>query len=183
MSAALVNPIRYRPIDWSRDGPALQAFDAAYVTDRCYRVVADGLGFTLHDVPLAVPFRKRYDLSGLDEDIAAAGFTLIAHQGESVAGFATATYHAWQRSVTLDNLFVAPARQRRGVGAHLVAATAVYARGTPARQVWLETQTTNVAAIDFYRAQGFGLCGLDLALYDPQQVDPREVALYLARPL
>ena len=39
--------MEFRPIDWSRDGEAILAFDASYVTDRIYALKRDGLNFSL----------------------------------------------------------------------------------------------------------------------------------------
>ena len=51
------------------------------------------------------------------------------------------------------------------------------------RCLWLETQTSNHPAIGFYQRAGFTFCGLNTMLYDPTEVAPEEVALYLSHQL
>lgn len=58
-----------------------------------------------------------------------------------------------------------------------------YARAEGARCLWLETSNVNEPAIQFYRREGFVLCGLDQSLYDPTSDAGGETALYFARPI
>jgi ribosomal protein S18 acetylase RimI-like enzyme len=48
-----------------------------------------------------------------------------------------------------------------------------------ARMLVLETQTCNVAAIDFYLKFGFELIGFDAAAYSNQDIEKKEVRLEL----
>lgn len=81
------------------------------------------------------------------------------------------------------SLFVAPASRGRGVGRALLASALDFARGARMRCLALETQTTNVPAIRFYRRAGFRFCGIHTALYDPASVAPEEVAVFFTRSL
>ena len=55
------------------------------------------------------------------------------------------------------------------------------ARRRDARSLWVETQTINYGAIQFYERKGFEWCGLDTSLYDPAEVIEKEVALFFSR--
>ncbi|GAA5786047.1 hypothetical protein GCM10007860_33130 [Chitiniphilus shinanonensis] len=173
-----------RKIDWQRDHAALLDFDAGYSTERIYRVDSDGLGFALREQALSQPFRKCYDLEELADDVVDADCAwLVESPAGGIDGFVTAHYEAWNRSMELTGLFVRPARRRQGLGRLLLDKVADVALGTPARQLWLETQNTNLPGIRFYLAQGFAVCGLDTSLYDPNEVMEGEVAVFMARPL
>ncbi len=54
-------------------------------------------------------------------------------------------------------------------------------RRNGARELWLETQNTNMPAVRAYRVMRFDLVGLDRTLYDG--VVAHETALYFARSL
>lgn len=43
------------------------------------------------------------------------------------------------------------------------------------RCVWVETQTVNYGAVQFYRSMGFEWCGFDTSLYDPSDAGVDEV--------
>jgi hypothetical protein len=49
--------------------------------------------------------------------------------------------------------------------------------------MWVETQNINIPAIQFYQRAGFRFCGLDEALYDPEEPGRHEVALFWVREL
>lgn len=176
---------RIRPVRIAEDLPRLAAIDPSFRTDRIYRVAADGLAFALVEERLETPLVKSYPLDGLGEDLDGAGHAVVAEAegGGEVVGFATAKYEPWNRRATLQNLFAAPPFRGCGAGRALLDSAVEYARTTPARCLWLETQNVNFAAINFYRRAGFRLCGLDVSLYDPRELGAEEVAIFLARDL
>jgi ribosomal protein S18 acetylase RimI-like enzyme len=55
-------------------------------------------------------------------------------------------------------------------------------RAHGARTAWLETSNLDYPAVQWYRAHGFELCGLDTTRYEPTYA-PGETALFMARPL
>ena len=65
----------------------------------------------------------------------------------------------------------------------LLARALEFARAAGVRCLGLETQTTNVPAIRFYRRMGFRLCGIHTALYDPARVAAQEIAVFFTRSL
>ncbi len=78
---------------------------------------------------------------------------------------------------------VAEAYQRRGIGRHLMDALTEKARFAGLRVITLGTQNTNLPAIDFYRAVGFELDGIDLSYYTNHDMTDFEVALFMKRKL
>ena len=129
---------------------------------------------TAADVPRVVPLFTQYrQFYGAEADAAVAARFLKARveRGESVlllalvdapsevAGFAQ-IYRSFSsvalgELAVLNDLFVAPAHRRGGVGARLIAAAADHARAAGALRLDLATQHTNAAALRLYRACGF----------------------------
>lgn len=69
--------------------------------------------------------------------------------------------------------------RRRGIARALVDVAIARARDDGARQLWLETQSTNVTAIRAYQAMRFELIGFDDTLYDGSVA--AETAMYFTR--
>ncbi|QEY61530.1 GNAT family N-acetyltransferase [Metapseudomonas lalkuanensis] len=179
-----MSTMNYRPLRVPADSERLTAFDASYCTSHIWRVEADGLALRLVEEALPEPFHKAYDANAFPDDVADADFALAAEARDgSLAGFACVRLVPWNRSAELSALFVAPKHQGQGIGRTLLGGAMTYARSQAMRCLWLETQTSNHPAIGFYQRAGFTFCGLNTMLYDPTEVAPEEVALYLSHPL
>jgi ribosomal protein S18 acetylase RimI-like enzyme len=96
--------------------------------------------------------------------------------GRSV-GYLIARFSAWNRRGEIWDIAVREGVRRRGVGRALIEHAEKWAVTSGARGLWLETQTTNHPAVQFYRSLGFQLCGLDISLYDAASQE--EVAVFL----
>lgn len=81
----------------------------------------------------------------------------------------------------MHHLYVTREVRRIGLGHALVPAAMGGARDRNARCVWVETQTVNYGAVQFYRSMGFEWCGFDTSLYDPSDAGVDEVALFFSR--
>lgn len=111
------------------------------------------------------------------------GLSLGAYDGGELVGMALAERQDWNRTLWIWEFGVAEAHRRQGVGRRLMEAIAGVARSIGMRVLLCETQNTNVPAIDFYRAVGFELEGIDLSYYTNEDVDEGEVALFMKRKL
>jgi ribosomal protein S18 acetylase RimI-like enzyme len=96
-------------------------------------------------------------------------------------GFMSTTYERWNGRQVLNELHVAPAYRRRGLARELLSMVRVTARDNGAREIWLETQNVNVAAVRAYRRLGFTLTGIDMTRYLPPYDD--EIALFMSAPV
>ncbi|SFC49418.1 Predicted N-acetyltransferase YhbS [Alkalibacterium subtropicum] len=83
----------------------------------------------------------------------------------------------WSNRLRITELWVADDYQKKGVGRALIAIAKEQARHERRRTVILETQSSNVNAIGFYRHQGFDLIGLDTCSYSNDDVERKEVRL------
>lgn len=160
---------------------AMARLDTSFATTCVYRVVVSEEGFALRESPVP-PLRKRYDLT---EGVSEGGrpwdlFALVFAAAEPI-GFMATTYQRWNGRQVLNELHIAPAHRRRGLARELLTIVAVTARDNGAREIWLETQNVNVAAVRAYRRLGFTLTGIDTTRYLPPYDD--EIALFLSAPV
>ena len=171
-----------RPTRWPQDIPALSALDTSFVTDAVYRLIGDGLAFSLLEESVAPPLHKQYPFDpSHPEERANWDYAVVAESGEQLVGFAAARYIAWNRRVVIWHLYAAPDYRGRGVGTRLLNSVEGFARDAGPRCLWLETQNVNFPAVRFSLRSGFMLCGLDTSLYAPNGAAGGEVALFFAR--
>ncbi len=114
-------------------------------------------------------------------DVVRRGWSLGAYDGPDLVGLAVAEPRPWNRSVWVWELGVAATHRRRGIGRRLVDGLARRAEHAGYRVLVCETQTTNAPAIDFYRAVGFRLEGVDLSYYANDDLSRGEVAIFMKR--
>jgi ribosomal protein S18 acetylase RimI-like enzyme len=102
------------------------------------------------------------------------GVLFVADDG-AVRGFVDVTAAEWNQAAYINNLAVAPACRRRGVGARLLHAALDWARQQKLRVALLDTSTKDYPAICFYQKHGFAFCGFNDQLYPN-----RDIAVLLA---
>ena len=173
--------IALRPLRWPDDRASLLELDTSFTTDRVFHLEQTNHGFKLDEAAAEPPIHKSYSLVDDIDLISSHEWVSIAEYNHAVAGVASMTIQAWNRRAVLHHLYVASEARRLGVGRALVAAAIGAAGNANARCLWVETQTVNYGAVQFYRSMGFVWCGFDTSLYDPSDVGVDEVALYFSR--
>jgi streptothricin acetyltransferase len=143
---------------------------------------------TLELTPLDSPYVKRWEQSDEEEwaryqQFVARGYSLGAYEGEDLVSFALNEPRRWNGTLWVWEFHVAESHRRRGIGRQLMEAVVDKARQTGFRVVGLETQSTNIPAISFYRAVGFEIDALDLSLYTNTDAADGEVAIFMKRKL
>lgn len=143
---------------------------------------------TLELTPLDKPYVKQWDPSDeveekRDQQCVAEGYSLGAYDGDQMAGLAVIEPRWWNRTFFIWEFHVAEAYRRKGIGRHLMEAVVAEARQAGFRVVALETQSTNLPAISFYRSVGFEIDALDLSLYTNTDAINGEVAIFMKRKL
>ena len=118
-----------------------------------------------------------YPLTAADIQHCSTVFVAVA-MGE-VIGWCGCVNHQWNRTMELQHLYVDIDYRNCGIGSRLLTSAINHAAKLLYRNLWVETQNTNVKAYDFYIAKGFELRGLNLDLYDPHQLPFPQSALYM----
>lgn len=180
--------ISIRPARWPDDIAALSEIDTSFQSDQTYVLRRGGWSFELVEERASPPVMKRYPFDPSDPaetrhwDISlVAELASNAFRPSSVVGFVAAELSTWNRRVAIHHLYVSPNHRRRGIGGRLLDFVEKFAISNGARGLWLETQNVNYPAIQFYLRHGFTLSGFDQSLYDPNDVDPGEIALFFTR--
>lgn len=81
----------------------------------------------------------------------------------------------WSNRLMVTELWVADELHRQGIGTALMNKAKEIAKEQNRRAIILETQSCNVRAISFYRAQGFKLMGFDTCCYTNRDIEKREI--------
>jgi ribosomal protein S18 acetylase RimI-like enzyme len=173
------------------DVRAVAPIPSEFATDRVYTLRRSGhdddLSWTLHAEALKEPFRKRYDTGDPDEwlesyadtgPLAALSFDAATSDG-TVLGLITYRLERWNNSIWLMDVRVRPAARRLGVGSALVRHLQDTARRKKVRGISVETQINNVPAIRFYRKHAFEIAGFNDHLYENDDLERQDVALFL----
>lgn len=83
----------------------------------------------------------------------------------------------WSNRLLITELFVDESIRRQGYGKMLLDYVKDIAMERKYRVVMLETQTSNVNAVDFYLHEGFTLIGFDSCCYTNEDLTRKEVRL------
>lgn len=170
------------------DVAAIAAIDSSFSTRRIVELDRRGVAPSL-----------RFDLTERDsgtetigDNARAAGYwrerlragdpVFVAEVDGVVAGAISLDVWEHNRTLWIDDIRVAPAARRQGVGRTLLDIAAAHAAELGLVALRLETQSDNLGAVAFYLAHGFRLSGLDDRLYlhlYPQPEQENRLALFL----
>lgn len=81
----------------------------------------------------------------------------------------------WAKRIRVTELWVDEKSRRRGIGSELMTFAKQKTQESDCRMLILETQSCNVAAIDFYRSQGLELVGVLTCDYQNDDIERKEV--------
>jgi ribosomal protein S18 acetylase RimI-like enzyme len=132
------------------------------------------------------PFEKRFPLPSTMiayyRKIVRNGLSFEAIEDDASIGLTIADTQ-WNDIVIVWELHVDAAYRRRGIGRSLLSAVENAAREKGLRMVSIETQSSNVPAIDFYRACGYGIGAIDTAFYSNDDAARGEVGVFMRKAL
>jgi len=163
-----------------------------YTTSKVYQVCTeaqfDYIRFELRLITLEEPRVKQYadlDANTLRQyrEMAATGHSFGAFANGTCVGIALAEIQGWNASLWVQELHIAPEFRKQGIGRLLIETLTAHAHEQGLRCIVCETQTTNVPAIQFYRAMGFRLDGIDLSYYTNEDQERGEVAVFMKKRL
>ncbi|NML39737.1 GNAT family N-acetyltransferase [Chitinophaga sp. G-6-1-13] len=131
---------------------------------------------------LASPKQKTWHTSETElaelNEVMLQGHSFAAYEQGRLTGIIIGERREWNNTLYISQLTVAAAERRKGTGALLMDTLIAHAKQLKVRLLELETQNTNVAAVSFYKKQGFRISGVHLKLYDPVWC-AGEVAFYM----
>ena len=104
-----------------------------------------------------------------------------AMDGSEKIGIAFAEVRAWNDTLWVWELHVAPSRRGQGIGRALMETLFGVCRTEKLRAIVCETQTKNVPAISFYRALGLSIEGVDTSYYTNTDIEKNDVAIFMKR--
>jgi len=100
-----------------------------------------------------------------------------------LVGLLTWRFDSWNETAWLCDLRVRAEHRERGIGSRLIEDLMWATARLEARGIMLETQTSNVPAVDFYLGRGFQLVGINTAMYTDPKSRNADAALYFWFPL
>jgi ribosomal protein S18 acetylase RimI-like enzyme len=111
------------------------------------------------------------------------GHSFGAYDEGRLVGVLIAEPRTWNNTLLIDNIAVSDACRRKGVGTLLVKRIEALAMQKRYRIIALETQSTNLLAIEFYRKNGFEIDAVDLSYYTNTDSENGEVAIFMKKKL
>ncbi len=143
--------------------------------------------FSLELVSLAEPYTQHFN-PGQDEiemiqRNLQAGWSLGVFDELELVALAVASPETWNDTLRVWEFHVAESHRRLGLGRQLMDRLAQRAALAGLRAMVVETQSTNVPAIRFYRKAGFVLEGIDISYYTNHDYPDGEMAVFLKRRL
>ena len=97
-----------------------------------------------------------------------------------IGAFLELDFDEWNSRVKITQILVLEKYRKKGLGKMLIDFAKKVATERDYRIIVLETQNTNVPAIDFYISQGFSFCGSNIYFYSNDDIGENEVMLEMA---
>ncbi len=167
-------------VELTKGDPSLPKLSYRYVTAGYFDVsVVHEKGswrIELAQKPLEQPLEKGFIGTLFEEHIGEPRAFAAVLNGEQV-GWVELGYEKWNNRMRVWEFLVKDEYRRMGIGTLLMSHAIRTAKEKGARMLVLETQSCNVAAINFYLKQGFNLIGFDSAAYSNADVEKKEVRL------
>jgi len=184
----LMNGATFKPLD-TLPAAELKRLASGYTTTQTYHVrrseTHEHTLLALELADLSAPYTKRFahpaGLLGYYRSAVKHGLSLGAYAGDMMIGIAITDLQAWNGSLLLWEFHVAPSHQGRGVGRGMMERLAAMTKDAGLRVITVETSSTNVPAITFYRRVGFAIESIDLSYYSNDDLDRGEVAVFMKR--
>jgi ribosomal protein S18 acetylase RimI-like enzyme len=152
------------------------AIDTSFTTDHVWQMdgyeTNDEVSATFRTVRLPRMMKVSYprDMDSLLEDWRLGECFLLAENGDEVIGYLDMTIHRWNMTGWLNNIIVAKAYRRRGVGTALLKAAGRWAQQNGLHKMMAESQTKNYPAICFYQKHAYRFCGFNDQYYANQDI-------------
>jgi streptothricin acetyltransferase len=180
--------LEYRRLE-KMDDSVLQPLESGYKSWEYYRVTknesAERTEIVLSLTRRESLYQKHWDTTPEDRErytqVVSEGHSFGAYVGDELVAVALAEVRKWNHTLWIWEFHVKDSHQRQGIGRKLMEILADEARNLELRTLLVETQSTNLPAIRFYRAVGFEIEAVDLSYYTNHDAPDGEVALFMKR--
>lgn len=99
----------------------------------------------------------------------------IAELNREEVGIVSISHEKWNNVLRINDIYISPLEQNNGIGSKFMTLVKKRAAEMDVRAIFLETQTSNYPAIQFYKKHGFSLIGCNLFSYSNNDIDKKEV--------
>jgi len=140
----------------------------------------DGWTISIRREMFEKPFVKRNDDDKTVQDYKGDSELYLAYMDGNEVGQLQFEFQEFSKSMRVWDIDVWPRFKRKGVGTALMETCLERAKALGARRIVLETQSSNLPAIHFYKKMGFELIGLDGSHYLNDDIERGEVRLEMA---
>ncbi|GGH27421.1 GNAT family N-acetyltransferase [Paenibacillus segetis] len=145
------------------------------------------ISFCVDRISLESPYIKIYQEEHEDYErynrIIPLGFSKGVFLNNDLIAVAICEPIDWNNTLNIWNFQVNEKHRKMKIGKALMENIIELARSKGFRAVVLETQNTNVPAIEFYKKCGFELEGIDLSYYSNNDAESGEIAFFMKRKL
>ena len=140
---------------------------------------ASGWNCTIQLQPLAQPFEKQL-VEEIFQEYKKGSESYVAKWNKQEAAVIVFQKMDWNNTLLIHDLYVEESFKNRGIGQYLMNYVKQRAHEINVRAIVLETQTSNVPAIQFYLKNGFALGGLNTISYTNEDIKNKEVRIEMA---
>ena len=165
-----------------KGAPLPLCYTSEYYYDIAVNRTADGFSIPIAKRPFPTPFTHvpedgdSPDALYADWWEDAEAYGIVGEDGGLLAAIEVCP-EGWTKRLMVTELFVAEPLRRQGHGRRLIELAKRLTVEGGYRCLVLETQSSNVNAVDFYLSQGFTLIGFDSCCYHNDDLRRREVRL------
>ncbi len=138
------------------------------------------------DAPVTRSFQRTPDVIGYYADVLRHGLSLGMYDraaGDRLIATAIADVQAWNGTLLVWEFHLEHRYRGQGLGRWLMETLVERAAAAGLRIISVETSTTNVPAIAFYRRVGFTIDSIDLSFYSNDDVERGDVVVFMKRKL
>lgn len=162
-----------------------------YKSSQMYKVEKEDKGgnivISINMVDLKDSFIKEWPFIEEDfkmyNEVIKHGLSFGAYDYNKLVGIIIVEEVKWNNSFNIANLMVSEEYRGKGIGSQLIDKVTYKALERKIRIISLETQSTNMPSIKFYKKNGFKLEALDLSLYTNNDLERKEVAFIMKKKL
>jgi len=151
-----------------------------YKSERYYETDIErkdnGWNLSLNERSFVDPFEKNYE-EEIFEPYKEGSEVYLAELNDEEAGIMVIQKMEWNNTLLIHDLYVDDQFKKNGIGSILIEIAKKRATNLGVRAIYLETQTSNYPAIQFYLKNDFELIGCNSISYSNEDVKKKEVRI------